>query len=179
MEDVKMNKLIILLLFVILPCSLFADFQVGPFAAYKLPISSDEDIPGLNELGLEDFWFGADIRIKASVFQGTLLGLFIPGNGDTVPNRMSVNVTGGFAFDLALLRLGVGLGPVWVFTLNSEDLNSIDFGTMLRLNADLMFGQVSIGLALATQINWTGEGDLFDFNNFTFLTGIALLFTLG
>jgi hypothetical protein len=175
----KMKKVIILIIFLIMPVTAYADFQIGPFAAYKFPISSTKNLPGLDNVGLEDFWFGLDTRLKASIFQATLLGLYIPGtSSNSVPNKIAVNLTGGLAFDLALIRLGLGVGPVWIFSLGSTAVNPVDFGTLARFNVDFMFGWIALGLSLASQVNLTGRGAVFNFNNFSLLAGLALLFRL-
>jgi hypothetical protein len=173
-----MKKTLIVVLLSLMAAYTFAEFQIGPYVSYKYPINKG-DIPTLSTIGLEDFWFGADARLKLSIFQGTAQALYIPGAADTLPSSFAVNLTAGLAFDLFMLRVGIGVGPALLINFGMENVDTADLGFVGRLNCDLMLGKLALSLIFNTQLNVTGEGEIFDYNNFAFTTGLSLLFKLG
>ena len=48
-----------------------------------------------------------------------------------------------------------------------------------RVMLDIMLGNAALGISMNTQLNVSGEGDLFDFNNFSYNLGFSLLFSFG
>jgi hypothetical protein len=172
-----MKKTLFVIILIFIAAYSFAEFQIGPYASYKYPIFKDE-LPALNTIGIEDFWFGADARLKLSIFQGTAQALYLPGVADTLPNSIALNLSAGVAFDLLFIRLGLGVGPSFLISMG-EDITSANMGMLGRVNVDLMFGFIALSLSVGTQLNFTGEGEIFNYNNFSFYTGLSVLFKLG
>jgi len=69
-----MKKLLVLLLVVVLPAFAFADFQIGAVGMYKGTMAQLK----AKDVGLEDFTFGAEARLKLSLFQAGVSALYYP-----------------------------------------------------------------------------------------------------
>jgi len=142
-----MRKLLLILaVMVILPAAVFADLGVGAAAFYKSPIllGQDQDADNLN---VDQFSFGGDLRLKLSWFQAELLVLY--SGGDV--NSLNAYVDGGVALDLAIVRLSVGAGPN--FTYNIDESSPAQVGLNAKVGVDVLLGPVSVGLSYIMAMN--------------------------
>ncbi len=140
-----MKKLVVLLLVVVLPAFAFADFQIGGVGMYKGTIAQLK----AKDVGIEDFTFGAEARLKLSLFQAGVSALYYPENIDLMKPPAIVALTDvGIALDVLFLRFGVGLGPNLVIALKDQaGFSKPDpVGLNLKLSTDVKIGNLSVGL---------------------------------
>ena len=142
-----MRKLVLILaVMVILPVAVFADLGVGAAAFYKSPIllGQDNDIDNLN---VDQFSFGGDLRLKLGWFQGEALLLY--SGGDV--NSLNMYLDAGVALDMALVRLSLGAGPN--FTYNFDERSPAQVGLNAKVGVDVLLGRVSVGLSYIMAMN--------------------------
>jgi hypothetical protein len=139
-----MKKLLVLLLVVVLPAFAFADFQIGGVGMYKGTIEQLK----AKDVGVEDFTFGGEARIKLGIFQGGLTALYYPENVSTATPPAIVALTDlGLAFDILFLRLGAGIGPNFAIPIGASGAGDpVKMGLNLKLSTDLRLGNLSLGL---------------------------------
>lgn len=149
-----MRKILIFLMFMALPCLVFAEFQLGPAALYNWILAPGEVADNITgDVSIDDFTFGADARFKLGIFQATGLALFSPAYDDpdepdlSAPAEIEVYLDGGIALDFVLLRLGLGIGPNINFVLDKEADEVVQFGGNVKLNCDVMLGDIAVSLS--------------------------------
>jgi hypothetical protein len=137
-----MKKLVVLLLVVLLPAFAFADFQIGGVGMYKGTIEQLK----AKDVGVEDFTFGGEARIKLGIFQGGLTALYYPE--DLTRSAAIVALTDvGLSFDLLFLRLGAGIGPNFAIPVGDSGAGDpLKLGLNMKLSTDFMLGKLSLGL---------------------------------
>lgn len=175
----KIIILIIILLFI--AGNAFSDFQIGPYILYKFPINK-ADLPSVKGIGIEDFWFGLDTRLKIKIFQLTGTALYhspAVNYSEIIPPQFVTVITGGLSFDIGIIRFGFGAGPGFVININAVGMNTADFTTQGRVLLDFMFRRIALGISMNMQLNVSGEGKVVDFNNMTYSLGFSLLFGGG
>ena len=139
------RRTICILLLLTIPLLAFADFQLGPSVYYNHPLLGEDSSD--SDFSISNFTFGADARLKLLLFQGTALALYTPGEstdeGD-IAHTIDLHLTGGVAFDIALLRLGLGLGPSILFELGDGADDPASIGTNVRASAELRLRRVGL-----------------------------------
>jgi hypothetical protein len=145
-----MKKTLLILLILVIPMALFADVRLGPTAVYNFqPL---QEAPP-QELHITDFVFGADFRAKFFLFQVSAEAFYIPGYSSptdgyfSTPGSIDLYTQAGIAFDLLILRFGLGAGPSVVFDINPNTEETIVLGANIRATADVLLGPVSVGLS--------------------------------
>jgi hypothetical protein len=134
-----MRKLLTVLLVALLPAIAFADFQIGGVGMYTSDISTIQT----TSIGITDFTFGAETRLKLGLFQGGASLLYYP----SASYSSIVALTDiGISLDVAILRLGFGLGPNLAVNLGSAAATPTNVGLNLKLSTDVNLGSLSIGL---------------------------------
>jgi len=137
-----MKKLLIVLLIALLPTLAFSlDLQVGATAMYKGLLS---DFQGTNpSIGFDDFTFGGEVRLGFGLIQGAAAILYYPGD----PNDSLKLLTDiGLSLNLAIIRLGVGIGPNVVVPLDGGTVTGVPLGLNLKGAVDLQLGKLSLGV---------------------------------
>ena len=170
-----MRRILLLTVLFLLPVALFAQLQVGGTALYNYPLSGDAG--DASAVTPSDFTFGADARLKILFFQGSGLALFTPGS-ETVPGNIDIFLDGGVSFDVAMLRLGLGVGPNFRVPLGEGATTG--FGLNVKATADLMLGDLSLGLSYLNkfELDFSQAEQLLDQDYSQGLLGVSLLFTL-
>jgi hypothetical protein len=136
------KKLVVLLLVVLLPAFAFADFQVGGVGMYKGTIAQLK----AKDVGIEDFTFGGEARIKLGIFQGGLTALYYPEDL-TRPAAIVALTDVGLAFDILFLRLGAGIGPNFAIPVGDSGAGDPwKLGLNMKLSTDFRLGNLSLGL---------------------------------
>jgi hypothetical protein len=137
-----MKKLVVLLLVLVLPAFAFADFQIGGVGMYKGTIEQLK----AKDVGIEDFTFGGEARIKLGIFQGGLTALYYPE--DLMRPAAIVALTDvGLAFDILFLRLGAGIGPNFAIPIGDSGAGDpLKLGLNMKLSTDFRLGSLSLGL---------------------------------
>src|SRR5512142_1439414 len=119
-STMKKLGILVLIMIAFIPAFAFADFQIGGVAMYKgEPLGVT-----VSSLGLNSFTFGADARLKLSIFQGSLSVLYYPADttaAAALPASLMALADVGLSFDILFLRLGVGIGPNYTVALASND----------------------------------------------------------
>jgi hypothetical protein len=139
-----MKKLVVLLLVVVLPAFAFADFQIGGVGMYKGTMAQLK----AKDVGVEDFTFGAEARLKLSLFQAGVSALYYPENIDLMKPPSIVALTDvGISLDVLFLRFGLGLGPNLVIALKDTGAEKpFPVGLNMKLSTDVKIGNLSVGL---------------------------------
>ena len=138
-----MKRLLVLLLVVVLPALAFADFQIGGVAMYRGTMAQLK----AKNVGVEDFTFGAEARLKLSLFQAGVSALYYPEVPLAKPPAIVALTDVGVALDVLFLRLGLGLGPNFVFALNDTGTaKPFPVGLNIKLSTDVRIGNLSLGL---------------------------------
>lgn len=140
-----MKKALLLLILMIVPCLLYAEFQIGPTALYGWVLAPDEITAATTNLSLDDFSFGADARFTFGMLQASAFGLFSPAFED-FPAEIELYLDGGLALDFVFLRLALGLGPNFIFVLDEGIDEIFNVGGNVKLSCDLMLGSIDVGL---------------------------------
>jgi hypothetical protein len=144
-------KKIVLILAVIavlamVPVAVFADLGIGAAAFYKSPILLGQPVD-IDNLNVNQFSFGGDLRFKLGWFQAE--GLLLYAAGDV--NSINAYLDAGVALDLAILRLSLGAGPN--FTYNFGTSPPVQAGLNAKVGADVMLGPISFGLSYIMALN--------------------------
>ncbi len=137
-----MKKLIIVLVIALLPALAFGlDFQIGGTAMYKGLLSDFINPIGPVDLGLDDFTFGAEARLNFGLIQGAAALLYYPGT----PNEIVALTDIGVTVNLAIVRLGAGIGPNFRIPLGGA-ITGVPMGLNLKGAVDLQLGKLSLGV---------------------------------
>lgn len=162
-----MKKILIVLSILFVSTALHAQFlQFGPVAMLTAPLSKPEGVESYDSLGIEDFRFGADVRVNLGLLQAGVLGLFeAPGaNGLLEPGQVILVPTIGVNASLLIFDVGIGIGPGLEFNFGDDSIErAADFGIHLKGTADVNLGKFSIGVILGTSYSITP--DLPDFGD--------------
>lgn len=135
----RVRKALTVLLVALLPALAFADFQIGGLGMYK----GDIAIIQTTGIGFTDFTFGGEARLKIGFLQAGASLLSYPGASYS---SILAIADIGLSQDVALLRLGIGLGPNLSVNLGSAAPTPLNVGANLKLSADVNLGSLSIGL---------------------------------
>jgi hypothetical protein len=173
-----MRKLLMSVAILLLPLLSFADFQIGPTIQYKTPISPDSQIPGKNSISINDFSFGADARLNLSLFQAAGYGLFTPGDSTiNRPASAKLYLDGGICVDIAIFRLGVGIGPNFIFNFNTDAISPQVNGN-IRFAFDVMLGDIAVSAVYLIEANLTPSGVHSAFHDISGQLGLSVLFKI-
>jgi hypothetical protein len=136
-----MKKLMIVLVIALLPALAFADMglQIGGTAMYKGLLSDILDGP--DGITLQDFTYGAEARLNFGLIQGAAALLYYPGT----PNEIVALTDIGVTLNLAIVRLGAGIGPNFRIPLGGA-ITGVPMGLNLKGAVDLQLGKLSLGL---------------------------------
>ncbi len=140
------KKLLILIVLIVLPFAVFAEWGIGPAAFLKSPVLVGQPVDADN-LNVNQFSFGADARLKVAIFQGEALLLLSLGEQTSINSYLNV----GLAVDIAFVRLSLGVGPNFNFNLGSNSLVQAGFNT--KAGVDFMLGDVSLGMSYIMALN--------------------------
>ena len=145
-------------LLIVLAGGAFADgLEIGPTAMLRFPFQAAEGEEAFEDIGVEDFKFGADAEIMFGVFQIGALAEYRPGRDEgpaMVPPAIDMLVTGGLLIDLWILRVGAGIGPRFTVDLPGPDApeppvdgpGNVGAGFAIKGNADLQLGRIALRL---------------------------------
>ncbi len=134
-----MRRVLMVLAVALLPAMAFADFQIGGVGMY----TGDVTTISTAGIGLSDFTFGAEARLKLGFLQGGASLLYYPGASYS---SILALADVGVSLDVAIFRLGVGLGPNIAVNLGGAAATPSNVGLNLKLSTDVNLGSLSIGL---------------------------------
>lgn len=174
-----LRKTVLIGVLALLPAAVFAQVQIGPTAYYNFPLADTDEV----EWDTSNFTFGADSRIKFGPIQAQGLGLYTAPSRDDGVNAVHVvdlHTNIGVAFDVLLFRFGAGFGPSFSLEFGDGAKETAGMGTNGRLGAELMLGDLSVGLnyLMRFPFNFSEAGRLFDADRSRGLVGASLLFSL-
>jgi len=207
----KKTLLVLVLVLLLVPAGLFAslfNLSLGATAQYTgaFDASQVEEFDWEQLANIENYGFGADVRVKVLFAEVGISALYSQGYVDTAQYTgdaysLSGIITGGVSLDLlGLVRIGLGMGPrvnalfddygngyVWsggdLITADTDFAALFMDATMTyRATADINLGGILVGL------NYTVDSFGFTFNNMNTLLlapdlengriGASVLFTL-
>jgi hypothetical protein len=135
-----MRRIFAVLLLAALPMAAFAELGIGGAAFFNSPYllgqSVDED-----DLNVNQFTFGGDLRLKLSLLQGEALVLYSAGEVQS----LNIYLDAGVAIDVMMLRLSAGAGPNFVYNIGES--SPLQTGLNAKLSADLKLGKLTVGLS--------------------------------
>jgi hypothetical protein len=174
-----MQRIVIIMAVLLLPLAAFADFQIGPTAFYNFYISEPDDLPGADELSINDFSFGLDARLKLSIFQAGAFAFYQPGYEDD-PGSVELFTNLGIALDIFIFRLGAGIGPNLIVFLGDPGFeDTVNLGLNFKLSGEVMLGGISVSLNYLMYVDLSEEAEnMFKPENIEGLLGISVLFKL-
>lgn len=152
----------------LLPIAAFADLGVGAAAFYKSPVLIGQSVDK-EEVNVDQFSFGGDLRFKLGWFQAEGLLLYSAGEF----NSLDAFFDAGVSLDIAMVALSIGAGPN--FTNNLEDGPTMRAGLNAKIGADMRFGPISAGLSYIMALN---IDDGIDVRTSSGLLGFQVLFWL-
>ncbi|OHD67998.1 MAG: hypothetical protein A2177_07800 [Spirochaetes bacterium RBG_13_68_11] len=169
-----MKKLIVVLIIALLPTLAFAlDFQIGGTAMYKGMLSDIVDGP--NGITLQDFTYGAEARLTFGLLQGAAAFLYYPSEPyDSLKLLADIGVT----LNLAIVRLGVGIGPNFQIPLDGGSVDGLPLGLNLKGAVDLQLGKLSLGVVGYYYLDSFDDLNADLFNNAQPWVGLTLLYQL-
>lgn len=142
-----MRKLVLIfMVLVIVPVAVFADWGIGGAAFYKSPVLMGQPIDAQN-LNVNQFSFGGDLRFKLSIFQAEALVLFSAGD----VNSLNAYLDAGLVFDVAILRLSLGAGPCFSYSFGNS--SPTQAGLNAKAGADILLGPIAVGLSYIMALN--------------------------
>lgn len=197
---------------VLIPATLSAamvNLSIGATARYDKSFEEvqafiDDGTYG-EELGkIENYAFGADVRLKILLAEIDLVGMFGKETVNSIDyTSISVLTSAGISLDiLNIARLGFGMGPRFNVLIDSDgnaalkdstgnDVDSLDgFGDAFikspvayRATADIKLGSMMLGLNYTVDTSYTFENwervqDLFDAPLNSGKVGVSFLFSL-
>jgi hypothetical protein len=149
------RALLAALVFVLLPIAAFAELGIGAAAFYNSPVLLGQDVDE-DQLNVDQFTFGADLRLKLSILQGEALALYATGDG---VQSLNIYLDAGLVVDILMLRLSAGLGPNFIFNIDESD-KPVQAGFNAKVSADVKLGPISAGLSYIMDLNLDGGIDL-------------------
>lgn len=180
MKGENMKKLFVLLVLVSIPMMSFADFQIGPTALYNIGITEESSVP--DELSISNFTFGADARLNFGMIQGSAYGLVTLGDADLLtPTVIDLYLDIGICLDILFVRVGFGIGPNFAFNFYPDEVSDpeiFEAGANVKLTAEVMLGDISVGLVYLMDANLTPAGVAEAFEKIEGHLGVSVLFKL-
>jgi len=130
-----LKKLLFVLTLAVIPMAVFADFRIGATAMYKgTPQALVSVVP--NDVGA--FAFGAEARLGISILEGQAMALY------NFNRSFDTYLDVGIALDIAILTIGVGVGPNIAVNLIPSAPEAASFGFNGKAHVDLNLGKFTI-----------------------------------
>jgi hypothetical protein len=167
-EEVRMKKLMLMLMLVLLPLGLFAQFYIGGSALYK---EDPEYLQDPDDTLFDDMAFGGEIRLQFSLLELSALALY------EFDGAFDVYVDAGVAFDIAILTIGVGVGPNFIFQADPDAPEPTSIGFNGKIHVDINLGDIKISgywLFLVESLSYEEFEDNLTLGNI----GVSVLFKL-
>lgn len=183
-----MRKALCILIALLLPIGLFAQFQVGVTGLYASPLTP-EAIGNfdLASISIDDFAFGGDVRFALGPLQLSALGLYSPEYYDSYwdeynPASLLLLTDVGLKLDLWIFRLAAGIGPNFEFDFYDpsypiESTDVFQLGGNIKLNADIVIGPVQFGLSYTILTNLNFADIVSSLENPYGYAGVSVLLT--
>lgn len=135
LQEVRMKKLMLIVMLLALPLGLFAEFYLGGSALYK---EDPEYLQDPDDTIFDDMAFGAEARLKIAMFEGSALALY------EFDGAFDVYLTVGLAFDVAILTIGAGIGPNYIIQTDPDAPDPTAFGFNGKIHVDVNLGDIKI-----------------------------------
>ncbi|MFP4375554.1 MAG: hypothetical protein ACLFP4_00800 [Spirochaetales bacterium] len=171
-----MKKLLVVLVLVVAVTGMASamDFWIGGNAHFASVIQPD-DVKNVRPEGLapSDFAFGAEGRLYLNALTGSAVATFLPGSSFRAP-RVALLTDVGLTLELPLIRAGIGVGPNFLVAFG-DDTQAARAGANLRATADVVLGELSLGLSWFTNVELTGQSIGEAFSDPSGFLGITIL----
>lgn len=157
-----MKKIMLIISVMLISSAVYAQvLQFGPVAMLTTPVTAPSGVPSYDSLGLEDFRFGADVRLNFGLLQAGLLAVVeAPGpNALLEPGEVILVPTIGINASLLIFDLGIGIGPSIDFNFGDSSISDpADFGLHLKGTFDVNLGRFSTGIILGSSVDLSSDG---------------------
>jgi hypothetical protein len=165
-----MKKLLALLVLLALPVFTFAaGFQIGAIGMYK------GGFPPTDPITLQSFTYGAEARLSFGLLQGGATALYFPNPAG--PANILALLDVGLNLNLAILDLGVGLGPNFAFPINAPG-TAVGFGLNVKAAAEVNLGKIGIGAVGFWRVDKLSDLSVDFFKAVKPALGVTLLYRL-
>jgi hypothetical protein len=186
-----MRRICIIALVALVPLMAFGQtFQIGPTALWDLPVSTENvtSLP-LNTIGIDDFTFGADVRLRLfKILEISGLGLYSPSGSyeDAILGMMNVPATvdvfadAGVYLGLGIIGAGIGIGPNFRIPIDpGVDVSPFQVGFNAKAHADVNLGSFGVSLTYLVYMPELTEAAFTNIaENLTGSLGVSVLFNL-
>ena len=162
------RALLILAVLVIVPSIGFAQVGIGAAGYLKSPVLIGQPV-SIDELNVNQFSFGGDVRFRLGWFQAEGLMLYSLGS----VNSLDLFLDAGVALDIGILALSFGVGPN--FTNNFGQSPPAQVGLNAKAGADVRIGPISIGASYIMSLDLQ---DGINIDASSGLLGLQILFWL-
>lgn len=132
--------LVILAVLTILPSMAFAQLGFGPAAFLKSPVLVGQPVD-VDQLNVNQFSFGGDVRYRVGWFQAEGLVLYSLGE----VSSLDAFLDAGVVVDIAIVSLSLGAGPNFTYNLGSD--SPVQAGFNAKAGVDVWLGPVSVGVS--------------------------------
>ncbi len=160
---------VLIALMAILPVMAFAQLSVGPAMFLKSPVLVGQDID-MDEVNVNQFSFGGNVRYRLGWFQAESLLLYSAGDVDS----LDLFLDAGVALDVGIITLLIGAGPN--FTNNFNESPADQAGLNTKVGAELRIGAITVGASYIMALDITDNS--FSVEKSSGLLGAHVLFQL-
>ncbi len=169
-----MKKIIIILVLLLLPMSMFAQFYIGASAMLKGdPLNPPTIVWYDTNSLLDNFAFGVDARVNLSIFEIQALALY------NLNQSFNAYLDVGIVLNIAIVSIGAGVGPnfVVVFNTAAPAVDTFGFGFNGKVHADINLGSFKISVYYMFLMDNLSVADLTS-NMYAGNAGLSLMFKL-
>lgn len=164
-----MKKLIIALVLIALPISLFAQFFIGPTAFYK---GSPVEMPTIDQTFVDQLSFGVDTKIQLSILEIQGMALY------NLNQSFNCYLDAGIVLDIAVVSLGAGIGPNFLINFAAGAPEAFGFGFNGKIHADINIDIIKISVYYMFLIDSISSVDGITANMYAGNIGLSVLFKL-
>jgi hypothetical protein len=140
-----------LIVLVLLPVAVFADWGVGGTVSYMSPTLLGQ-VADTGKADVDQLCFGGDARFALGFFEAEAMLL---GSGGSI-NSFNIYADLGAVFDIAIVRLSLGTGPD--FTSSFGTSPAVQAGVNAKISMDVMLRLISIGLTYVAAVDLNRSG---------------------
>jgi hypothetical protein len=171
-EVFTMKKIIIVLLLLVLPMTMFAQFYLGVSGLYKSDPLTIPSIQWTNPSTIVDnLAFGVDARFDVAIFEAQVLALY------NLNQSFNAYLDVGLVLNIAIISIGAGVGPNFVVNFNSGAPEYFQFGFNGKVHADINLGNFKISAYYLFLIDNITVADITG-NMYAGNVGLSLMFKL-
>ena len=184
-----MRKILFAAIIGLVPLAAFAEVQFGPTVMLNFPMTTGDFLDGYDaaNLGIEDFTFGADVRLNLDPFQLSAYALYTPGftyisgpESFQAPGWINLYPDVGLSLKFLFLRASVGVGPSFGFAVGGDTRyqeivnDTVNYGFNTKAMVDIYLGSIALSAIYLADFDLSDPAGAF--TNIDGYFGLSLLF---